>query len=220
MMTPASLAETDESVIGLADNIADYWKNLSIGINDFYFKTDSDLKKLKAQTQALANVFKQSLAKGISGGIQNIINSIGKGEDAFKNFSKFFLQTIGDMAIKMGETLILTGIGIVSLKGLQGAAAIAAGAGLVALGTIIKNAAGGGGSESAGTASGGGGAPIEDGGLAEIEEQDFERQTPSQINITVEGSLVQQEELGQFIADVQSEINQKNGAVIVNPRFA
>jgi len=180
----------------------------------------ASFKKIEAAGKRMATIFNNSVTKGISGGIQTIITSIGKGQDAFANFGKFFLQVIGDMAIKMGETLILTGIGIESLKALGGSAAIAAGAGLVALGTIIKNSAGGG-SDTSG--NGGGGF---NGGIAKSTEalddpEKFnDRQTSTEININVEGSLVQQEELGLFIQDTLNEVNEKNGIIQVNTRVA
>jgi hypothetical protein len=175
-----------------------------------------------ATSKAMGQIVKNTLAKGMSQGIQTIITSIGKGEDAFQNFGKLFLQIIGDMAIKLGETLILSGIGIESLKSLGGAAAIAAGAGLIAIGTIIKNASGGGGVPTAGggeTTGGAVGLAQEDDTLTSPDE--VERATPStNVQVIVEGSLVQQEELGTFITETLNESFGKQGVTLVDARFS
>ena len=99
-------------------------------------------------------------------------------------------------------------------------AAIGAGLALIALGGLLKATASTL-TESATDTGGGGGGRV--GGNTQSflpEPEDIERQVGSEVNITVEGSLVQQDELGKFISDVISESNEKNGNVIVNPRFA
>lgn len=206
-----SLAKTDEVVSASTKSIGD-----KVG-NTF----DKTLDTVGKTSKAMGSIVKNSLARGISQSIQTIVTAIGKGEDAFQAFSKVFLGVIGDMAIKLGETLILSGIGIESLKSLGGAAAIAAGAGLVAIGTIIKNAAGGG---AAGAGAGGGDTAIpNDQALAtgrELtdEEEVEDRRVASVTNIQIEGSLVAQEDLGQFITDVQNETREKNGTFETNVR--
>ncbi len=190
---------------------------------DKAFITFQNIAKGMEQTaRRLGGILNQTLAMGISKSIQSVITSIGKGEDAFANFGKLVLGVVGDMAIKLGETLILSGIGIESLKALGGSAAIAAGAGLVAIGTIIKAAAGsGGGATGGGSVGGGTGALATDTGAGTFEDDDVEeRRVASTINIEVQGSLVQQEELGAFIAEVQNESREKNGIIDTNVRTA
>ncbi|MFT5519644.1 MAG: hypothetical protein ACI9IA_000227, partial [Enterobacterales bacterium] len=116
------------------------------------------------------------------------------------------------------------GIALTAMTGLSGPQALIAGAGLVALGAIMKSFSGGGGSVASASGGSGGGSfesssVSQDSNTAEPDNLVAKTQGTT-INLTVEGSLVQQEELGSFIADIQSESNQKNGTVILNPNFA
>jgi hypothetical protein len=206
-----SLAQNEEVVSASTGKIG-------ANVDKTFTKT---LNTVDKTAKAMGSIVKNSLARGISQSIQTVVTAIGRGEDAFKAFGKVFLGVVGDLAIKLGETLILSGVGIESLKSLGGAAAIAAGAGLVAIGTIIKNAAGGGGSSGGG--SGGDTAIPNDQALAterELTDEDEveERRVGTTNNITIQGSLVQQEELGQFITDVQNETREKNGTFETNVR--
>ena len=213
----------NEFIFDIIPNVSsavDSIKQLFGGIRVEFTSTKEDLKQ---QTAQVSSILKNGFVKLISGGIQNVVESLRKGENAFENFVTFVLNTIADLAIQLGSVLIFTGLGILSLETLKGAQAVAAGTALVALGAAIKAFTGG-------SASSGGGS-IESGGgdsqfipTSEIDDtsspDDIERQTTSQVNINIEGSLVQQEELGTFISEILSESNEKNGNVIVNPRFA
>ena len=95
-------------------------------------------------------IVKSGLANVISQSIQQVIKNIAAGENAFSGFAKLLFNLFGDIAIQIGQALILAGLGIEALFSLSGAAAIAAGAGLVAVGAILKTFAGGGSSPSAG----------------------------------------------------------------------
>ena len=187
-------------------------------INQDFQKIPKTLSTVSKQANA---ILKGGLVKSISGGIQTIVQSIAAGENAFANFGKFILNVFGDLAIQLGEFFIAQGIAVEALKAVNGAAAIAAGAGLIALGSILKSFGGGGAPAGA---TGGGGAVA--GGLAESTEalddpENFqERQVGTEVTINVEGSLVQQEELGVFIQDTLNEVNEKNGVIQVNTRVA
>ena len=218
----ANIAEKEAEILRLSAAVATL--NLVLDKTpDKLDKTDKKLTKLEKTGKALANDFNSAMVRGVSGGIQTVINSIGKGEDAFKNFGKFVLGVIGDMAIKMGETLILAGLGIDALKGLGGAAAVAAGVGLVAIGTIIKNASGGAPS----VGSGGGDGGVSDATDVADDNEDFtspeevERTAPStNVEVIVQGSLIEQEELGTFITETLNESFGKQGVTLTDARFA
>lgn len=175
----------------------------------------------------VANVAQQTFDKGVanavSGGIQNIINSLAKGEDVFSNFGKFLLNTFGDLAIQLGQFYILQSTALKALLALDPTGGLSLGIALVALGSILKSFGG-----SAETSSGGatsGVAPIgAEPAPGELEtpladpESIAERQT--RVTINVEGNLVRQEELGSFISDVLSESNAKNSNIITDFRTA
>ena len=167
----------------------------------------------------VSRIINGGLAKGISGGIQNIVNSLAKGEDVFANFGKFLLTTIGDLAIQLGTFFIAEGIATQALLAINPpSATIAAGAGLVALGAILKSFAGSGGSGSAGGSSvtGTGGSATDAGISSGIGDPDtlaeFEEQQT--VTINVEGSIVQQQELGEFISATLNDVKDQRGAVL------
>lgn len=209
------------SLFSLASSFTDLFSSFKLGFSDLKESSVKDMKQIEATAKQLGSVFKQGTVRLISGGIQNIIASIGKGEDAFANFGKFMLQTIGDMAIKLGETLIFAGIGIESLKSLGGSAAIAAGVGLVAIGSILKNA--GGGSETSGDSGGsvGGFTDSTDDEAFTDSESIEERQTTTVINLNVQGIVSgDKSEVASFIQDTLNEANEKNGLIQLNTRTA
>ena len=178
---------------------------------------------LKVSADQINQAWRNSLVKGVSGGIQTVITSIAKGENAIENFGNFILGVFGDLAIQLGEFFIATGLAKAKLFALDPTGTIVAGVALVALGSILKSFSGGAGSSTGGGSGGG----ATTGGTAELAEStealddpdNFrERQVASNVNIRVEGSLVRQEELGLFIQDTLNEVNQKNGIVQVNTR--
>ncbi len=109
------------------------------------------------------------------------------------------------MAIQLGETLIFTGLGIEALKSLGGAAAIAAGVGLIALGTILKSFSGeGGGADAAST----GGADTVASAITDASEVDelAEPEEPdTKVSIVVQGDVFDSSETGLRIAQILEE---------------
>jgi hypothetical protein len=197
---------------------------LSLGFQNFKLTFDKTAETVQKTQQQLAQQFKAGLVNGISGGIQNIVNSIANGENAFKNFGKFVLQTMGDMAIQMGQTLIGAGIGIEALKKLGGSAAIVAGAGLVALGAIMKSFAGGGGSTSS---AGGAGAsnyanqagPVTPTTLSEPEDIE-QRNVGPRVQLVVQGDILDSDQTANRILDLLNKNFSDNGGSFNGASFA
>ena len=138
---------------------------------------------------------KTRLGGAIAAGVQNITQSLLSGENVFGNFAKFALQTFGDLAVQLGQFFIIQGIAVEALKSISGAAAIAAGVGLVALGSILKSVGGGGSSAVGGAAGGGGGFATPNdtigGGSASQPEAEEEREAPAVIfQTTVQGDIL------------------------------
>ena len=136
-------------------------------------------------SQQVGQAVKNGIANTISNSVSSVVEALRTGQDAFGAFAKAALATIGDLAVQLGTTLIASGIGIEALKVLGGAAAIAAGIALVAVGTLIKGAAGGG-------------APNVSGGssvtppLADLEPDgvsDELNDPESRVNVTINGSV-------------------------------
>ncbi len=131
------------------------------------------VKALEAKQRAIE--FNEQMTPIVQGGLQNMAMGIGQAlGEAITNggnlagaLASTVLGTIGDMAIQLGKLAISMGItlkGIVEgLKSLNPVVAIVAGIALIALGTMVKGAAGniakggkggGGGATSSGPRSG------------------------------------------------------------------
>lgn len=185
--------------------LLDTFANVSIGIE----KTKEQMAKVAAQT---ANIVKGGLAKGIAGGIQNIVTSLAKGEDVFANFGKFLLNTIGDLAIQLGQFFIAEGIAVEALNAVSGTGAIAAGAALVALGSLLKAASGGGGAAASAPGGGGASAPSfasADEPTGEFLEEGRATATPTTVvNFNVDGNIKGD---ADFIRDTVEGISEEGG---------
>lgn len=180
-----------------------------------------DAKKMATSgvnaAKAVNTAIGQALAKSASQGIQSLTKSLLLGEKGFDNFGKKIAGIVGSMAIQLGETLIFTGLGIEALKSLGGAAAIAAGVGLIALGTVLKSfsggeGAGGGSIAGAGSSSGGGVDTFEDSptvAQAEPEEPD------TKVAITIQGDVFDSEESGLRIAQILESASLNQNVTVV-----
>ena len=182
----ANIQDTGAKTQTFAKLLGDTFKGVSVGIN----KTKDEMKNVSDQT---SKIVKNGLAKGISGGIQNIATSLAKGEDVFANFGKFLLGTIADLAIQLGSFFIAEGIAVTALNAVSGTGAIAAGAALVALGSLLKASIGGGGGAAASSGGGGGPSPAfasDNEPTSEfIEEAGGVSAPQTVLNINVEGNI-------------------------------
>jgi hypothetical protein len=166
-------------------------------------------------SRALGNAFKSGLVSAIAAGAQSIGESLIKGGKSFDKFARAVIGVIGNMAIQMGTVLIGAGIGIESLKVLGGAAAIAAGIGLVAIGGIMTALAAGGdegGAAAGGAAETAAGLSSPAGVGAQLDT--IERQEPNtQVVVNVQGNILDRRESGLAIADIINETFGSNGIV-------
>ncbi len=162
----------------------------------------------KAQLQDLANGFGQAFAAGITRAVSSVVTAVQQGQNAFEALGKSILGIIGDLAIFVGQFVVAVGIAKIALNALPGGAAIAAGLGLIAVGTILKTLAGspvtGGGTGAASVGSGGGaGATIEPPQTSLEPDAELERITAVTVNI--EGTVLDPIAVGQQIAEILDE---------------
>ena len=220
--------ETKNSIVSstkaASDGVVENLGTLSLGFQSFKIGFDNTAKTIAATQSQLAGQFKAGLVKGISGGIQTIINSVAAGENAFSAFGKFVLSTFGDLAIQMGQTLIAAGLGVKALRGLDPSGAIAAGAGLVALGAVIKSFVGGGGGASAPAATGGGAAASDDftSRATPLSEPDSieERDSGPKVQLVVQGDILDSEQTGNRILDILNKNFSDSGGSFNGASFA
>ena len=117
------------------------------------------------------------------------------------------LGMLGDLSIQMGQTLVLAGLGIEALFSLSGAAAVAAGAGLIALGTILKSFAGGQeGPQGAGAGGGFGLTPAQD----TLTQQQERAEPETSVVVNIQGDVFDSEETGLRISNILKESSLNN----------
>jgi hypothetical protein len=185
---------------------------------------DKSNKERQSKLDQANRIINQSLGNAISGGIQNVVASLAKGKSVFAEFGNFLIGMFGDLAIQLGQFYIADGLAKLALLAISPAAQIAAGASLIALGAIMKSfvsggASGGGGTAAIGAQPRGGEFSTQTDGLADPEAVK-DRAPQTNVEIVVQGSLVQQEELGQFITKTLNESFSKQGVTLTDARFA
>jgi hypothetical protein len=171
-----------------------------------------DQDKRAARAQAINSAISQTLAKSAAMGVEALTKSLVLGEKGFENFGKSIAGMLGDMATQLGMTLLMSGMGIDALHSLGGAAAIAAGAGLIAFGTIMKSFSGGGGGSDAGAAIGGPNSftPAATNDL--LDQQRIEPETKVSVNIM--GDVFDSEETGLRISKIIKDASLNNNIKI------
>lgn len=175
------------------------------------------VKFTKEQSNQMAKTLKGTLAKGVVSSVQTFVSAVASGKDAFAALGASVLSMIGDMAISIGQFIVTTGIGKIALESLPGGATVAAGLGLIALGTLLKSISGsqfsGGGAGDTGAPTGG--APAEpDVETTAIAEEDV-TEPDTGVTINVEGTVVDPKSTGETIAATLQEYFDASGGQLV-----
>lgn len=206
-------------------------KNFSDGVTQgvswdaFVTSFNSAATGMKITAASLASQLKQTIGTGVGNAFAAFGGALAKGENALEAFGKTVLGVFGDILINLGTQTLAVGIGMSAvpiLFGLQGPAAIVAGAIMATAGGALKAlaGAGGGGGASAALAAptGGGGVAAE--GTAELNnpltQQQVEAQQRTAVQINVQGSVFDSKETGLRIADIVRESFETSGVVTVS----
>jgi hypothetical protein len=181
--------------------------------------TNQQNAKLIENSKTLTATLKSGLVNGIVSATQSLVIGLRKGSAGFADFAKTIISIAGDIAIQMGTVLLGIGIGMQSLKSLKGGEAIAAGLGLIVLGTLLKSIFGGGGESAA--PSGGGVAGSTAPGVSEATQlQPAEPALPTtNVSINVQGNILDRRETGLELANIINETFDSNGIVIAKGAF-
>lgn len=164
------------------------------------------------QTAKINELITKTFVKGIVSGVQTFVKALAAGENAFEALGKNILGLLGDLAIQIGTFLIATGIGQLEVLTAPGGPVIAAGIGLVALGTLLKTIGGSGFGGTAGGGAGGGAGFIPDENIEVPEDDDFQRGT--QVTVNVEGTILDPVGTATQIAELLTEITDSNDITV------
>lgn len=217
--TANSMAAAGEVAEGARGNL----KGLADQVEDNKDKNNKAKDSFDLLRDSMNRALGQGTAKAISTSIQIMTKSLITGEMNFKKFGQAIAGIIGDMAIQIGEMAIATGITMEALGKLTPGAAIAAGAGLIAIGTLIKSFAGKGGGASSSIAS-----PVAPvgaesvGTIAPVEETLDETTTDpgsiekeQRVQLIVQGDILDGESTSTRILELlNQELEFKNGRII------
>lgn len=157
--------------------------------------------QIQARTKQLNESLKSSLVTGMTNSIAGFGKAIATGENAFSAFGKSMLEMLGDMAIQIGQFMLIGGLGLQSLYSGNPAGSIVYGVALIALGGLLKGFA------SKGSAGGGGVAsqPANAGGEITSNPELESRGPQSTISVVVQGSVFDSDESGMRIAEMLKE---------------
>lgn len=191
---------------------------------------------LKKITTSITGTAKQAsfdlgtrLSSAIAGGIQNVTQSLISGENIFSNFAKFVLGTFGDLAIQLGQFFLIQGFAVEALKGINGLGAIAAGAGLIALGTLLKSFSGGSSAigSSGSSPAGSIGTPSDTGAGVTPNNEDLstdpdavDEGSRTNVNLTVNGDIFDSRDTSRRIATLLTEAFDDEDITINDGAFA
>lgn len=128
----------DQSIIN--QDLAGSWKAFVEGITD----AADEAAEQEQRLIDIAKDFNANVAQGIADGCQYIMDSLmGLEEFNAGSLLKALLTPLADMAVREGEILVASGLGIEAIKkaleSLNGLAAVTAGLSLIAVGTAAKS---------------------------------------------------------------------------------
>ena len=219
-VSSANVAEAIDGISNSATNAGKVLEGLNKDLDKNGKNNDKNKKKTEENINAIGRMYTQGLARTTSFAIQDMAKSLIKGQMNLKAFTGNILGMLGDLAIQIGETLILTGIGMESMFALEGGKALAAGIGLVALGAVLKSFAGGGDAGGATSLAGPTASfdsdPTQMGPLADetLEEEPGVIERQQQVQVVVEGSIFQTDETAKTLVDILNSEFDNNGGRI------
>lgn len=199
-------------------------------LDTYVAASNEKLKAFQSNTTKAANGVSDAVKKasfdmnnmvgrGIASSVSVMTNAILKGQNMMKAFASTILSVFGDAAIQLGTFFIINGLAIEALKSISGLGAVAAGVALIALGTVMKSlgnagASGAGAGIGAGAGAdfgGGGGGGVNtspNGGTGDQSEQE---QRKANIQVVIQGHVLDRRETGLAIAEVIQDTFASNG---------
>lgn len=198
--------------------------------------TAKKLKDIESKSARSTDQFSKSIADSLENGavrtISSAFQSLGKtlvdSGDDFKGFLGTVLNILGDLAISIGTTVIASSKAIAALKAslfAGPAAPIALGGALIAIGAALKvfgSKFGGSSTGSIPTSASGGGVAaggdvgVPDTAIADAPTDREARPEQTQVQLIVQGDILDSQETGTRIAKILSDAFEKDGIVLNN----
>ena len=180
-----------------------------------------EAKKIKISALDVARSSLNILSAGVGKAFSNVGKAIAQGGNAFDAFKEGLKGTLGEIASATGDLFIKQGVGYLFFNPAAGLGLIAAGGALKVLGGFL-GASGGGTSGGAVGAGGIGGAT--DFGFPEPQTfqqaEEEERQATQQVQLVVNGDILDSEDTGRRLVDLLNENFEREGSTVVGANFA
>lgn len=175
---------------------------------------DKGTKNMNKAVKGTGDAMNKSLGQGVANAVTTMMSAIANGENALSAFGKSMMNMFGDLAINLGQLFIMEGIAALKMFSFDPTGTIAAGFGLVALGSLLKSIGGGGASTMSSPAeTTGGGVAISEKSDAFVANEELKE--PNQaVVINVDGTVLDPQSVGLQIAEVLNEAGFGNGAVV------
>lgn len=189
--------------------------------NDFANSYMDSVAKMNAASKSLGAQIQSTIANGVTHSFEAMGEAIAKGQNGFEAFGKAMIGVLGDIAIQFGSTFMAMGVAKTLMFDPTGPLLVAAGAGLVILGGILKGISGGAGGSSSSASSGGGvasgggsGSPAQiDRGQDMVTKQE-RGEVGTNVAINVEGNILDRKETGLALAEILNETFQSSGTTV------
>lgn len=187
------------------------WEQFSAGFTEGLKGIAGDLKSLG---KAVSNTF----VNGFTNAFAAMGKALVSGGDAFGEFGRQALSTLGAVAIQIGQMLILAGLGFSVIPGFQKSfGAVIAGAALIVLGGVLQGLGAGGGTPAA---AGAGAGTVGAGGttgpnpMTEPTPEDQRAAAQTGVQVIVQGNIFDSRETGLQIAQIINDSFDLNGTII------
>lgn len=173
--------------------------------------------KIADEAVDLGKTLNNALGNQVANGVEKLSQSIAAGENIFKAFSANIIGIVADFAIQAGKIFIATGIAQLQLFSGNPTGLIAAGAALVALGTLAKSIFGGGLDQGANGANaiGQDSAPL-------ATQAEFSAPTPEErgepetrVSVTIMGDVLDSEESSLRIVQLLQKASFDNNVKVI-----
>jgi hypothetical protein len=212
-------AATDERIRQLDQQRVESAINASGSISAAFLNAS---KNTGATAVAIGKTLNNLAVRGFGNAFQKIGAAIATGKNINQAFVDSVKNTASEAASAFGDYYIKLGVAeLAATSGAKGSATVAGGAGLKLLAGVLGASGGGGGGASVSDSGFGGSVTDSLDNNGALDQQDIERQDPNtNVEIVVQGSLVQQEELGTFITETLNESFGKQGVSLTDARFA
>ena len=215
-----SLAESRVEVVKTKDTITVAGGEIGEALKVGGDEVETFEKRIAESMKQVSNSIKGALVKTASMGVQALTTSLLLGQNGFSNFGKAVAGMMGDLAIQMGELFIGTAMGSLALSGMGWGAALAAGIGLVALGTVMKSFAGGAGGGVSVPSTGGSTIADSSSSLVNDEEslglnESETREKQQSVQLVVHGDVLDSDETGTRLLNILNENFESSGGRLI-----